>query len=80
MKGGDFTREDAIVNLFNKSKKALVEINLQNPNSNVVFKRTRKMSTRTTSGKQPSELKMGETTFADDEAEKELEKILKLEN
>lgn len=76
MKGGDFTREDAIVNLFNKSKKALVEINLQNQTSGMVLKRTRKMSTRTTSGKQPFELKVGDASFADEDAENELEKLL----
>jgi len=78
MKGGDFTREDAIVNLFNKSKKALVEINLQNPTSGLVLKRTRKMSTRTASGKQPLELKAGGLSFTDEEAESELEKLLKV--
>ena len=78
MKGGDFTREDAIVNLFNKSKKALVEINLQNPTSGMVLKRTRKMSTRTASGKQPLELKVGDLSFTDEDAENELEKLLKV--
>jgi len=42
MKGGDFAREGAIVNLSNKSKKALVEISLRNQNSAMILKRTRK--------------------------------------
>jgi hypothetical protein len=42
MKGGDFAREGAIVNLSNKSKKALVEISLRNQNSAMLLKRTRK--------------------------------------
>jgi hypothetical protein len=42
MEGGDFAREGAIVNLSNKSKKALVEISLRNQNSAMILKRARK--------------------------------------
>ena len=75
MKGGDFAREDAIVNMFTRSKKGTVEVSLQDGQGPISLQRTRKMA-KTSSGKQPLELKIGSTTMEDDEAEKELEKIL----
>ncbi|MCL4436329.1 MAG: AAA family ATPase [Thaumarchaeota archaeon] len=76
MRGGDFAREDAIVNLFNKSQKALVEISLDDQSDSLTFSRTRKMSARTASGKQPLELKLGGKTFKNEEAETELQRVL----
>ena len=76
MKGGDFTREDAIVNLFSKSKKATVGLSLSNKEHLIVLSRTRKMSTRTSSGKQPLEVTQGAKTFNDEEAEMELKNAL----
>jgi len=78
MKGGDFAREDAIVNLFNRNKKALVEISLRNQKSALILKRSRKMSSRTASGKQPLELDFANKTFKDQEAETELERVLNI--
>ena len=76
MKGGDFTREDAIVNLFSKSKKATVGLSLSNKGTLIVLCRTRKMSTRTSSGKQPLEVTQGTKTFNNEEAETELKNSL----
>lgn len=78
MKGGDFAREDAIVNLFTRSKKASVELSLQKDGAYITLQRTRKMGTRTATGKQPLELKVGDQTLTEDEAEAELERILKI--
>jgi len=78
MKGGDFTREDAIVNLFTKSKRAAVELSLQNEGAPVTIRRTRKMGTRTSAGKQPLELKIGDKALTEDEAEAKLEQILNI--
>jgi exonuclease SbcC len=75
MKGGDFAREDAIVNMFTKSKKGTVEVSLQDDRGPISLQRTRKMA-KTSGGKQLLELKIGSTTMEDDEAEAELEKIL----
>lgn len=76
MKGGDFVREDAIVNIFNKNKRALVEIILENQSSTMILRRNRKMGTRTTSGKQPLELKHENNSFDEDNSQEELEKTL----
>ena len=79
MKGGDFAREDAIVNLFNKSKKAVVEIDLSNNEKAFTISRTRKISSKTATGKQPVELKSEELTLNDDEAEIQIQKTLKID-
>ncbi len=78
MKKGDFAREDAIVNLFTKSKKANVEVKLSGGGDPIVISRTRKMGTRTSSGKQPIEVQVGDKTLTDDDAEAELERVLKI--
>lgn len=78
MKGGDFTREDAIVNLFTPSKKASVEISLGDSGQPIAIQRTRKRGTKTATGKQPLEVKVGDQFYQDDEAAVELEKVLGL--
>ena len=78
MKKGDFSREDAIVNLFTKSKKANVEIKLSDGGDPIIVTRTRKMSTKTSTGKQPLEVQVGDKTLSDNDAEAELERILKI--
>jgi len=78
MKKGDFAREDAIVNLFTKSKKANVEVKLNDGGNPIVITRTRKMGTKTSSGKQPIEVQVGDKTLTDNDAEAELERILKI--
>jgi exonuclease SbcC len=78
MKKGDFAREDAIVNLFTKSKKANVEVKLGDGGDPITVTRTRKMSTKTSTGKQPLEVQVGDKTLSDEDAEAELERILKI--
>jgi len=78
MKKGDFAREDAIVNLFTKSKKANVEVKLSDGGDPIVISRTRKMGAKTSTGKQPLEVQVGDKTLTDDDAEAELERILKI--
>lgn len=78
MKKGDFAREDAIVNLFTKSKRANVEVKLSDGGDPIVINRSRKMSTKTSTGKQPLEIQVGDKTLKDDEAEAELENALNI--
>jgi DNA repair exonuclease SbcCD ATPase subunit len=75
MKGGDFAREDAIVNMFTRSKKGTVEVHLQDGQAPISLQRTRKMA-KTSGGKPSLELKIGDKTVEDEEAHEELEKIL----
>ncbi|MBN1682083.1 SMC family ATPase [Candidatus Bathyarchaeota archaeon] len=77
MKGGDFTREDAVVNLFTKSKRGTVELILEDATKKISLQRTRRIA-RTSSGKQPLEMKIDGKTISSDETEVELEKILKI--
>jgi DNA repair protein SbcC/Rad50 len=78
MKGGDFAREDAIVNLFAKSKRASVQMELSDGGPSLSLIRTRKMGTKTSTGKQPLEFTVGTKSYEDDDAEAELERILNI--
>ena len=76
MKGGDFSREDAIVNIFNAKKKAFVELIIGDQNSTLTLRRNRKMGTRTASNKQPLEVNFENRSFMEDDAIEKLEQLL----
>jgi len=79
MKGGDFTREDAIVNLFHDTKKATVEVQLKGIEPTLTLTRSRKMTSSTSRGRQPLQLEaQGEPTREEEEAEEELQRRLKI--
>jgi len=72
MKGGDFTREDAIVNLFHPEERATVTLLLEGIDPTLKLTRTRKMASTTTRGRQPLQLQSGKEAKKDEDAEKEL--------
>jgi len=79
MKGGDFTREDAIVNLFHDNKKATVEVQLKGLEPTLTLTRSRKMTSSTSRGRQPLQLEaQGEPIREEEEAEEELQRRLKI--
>ncbi|MEM2122203.1 MAG: SMC family ATPase [Candidatus Bathyarchaeia archaeon] len=78
MRGGDFAREDAIVNLFNPRRRASVELQLKGIKSALTLVRTRKMGSSTSRGRQTLKLQAQDKVFEDEEAEEELERRLKI--
>jgi len=78
MKGGDFAREDAIVNLFHPDERATVELRLEGETPVLMLKRTRKMGSSTGRGRQPLQLEMQGESKKDEDAEKELESRLRI--
>jgi exonuclease SbcC len=75
--GGDFAREDALVNLFHKSKKASVEISLvADDGSEMRVNRTRKMGKTTGRGGSTLELDIEGDILKDEKAESMLMKTV----
>jgi len=68
--GGDFAREDALVNLFHKNKKATVEISLDSDDgSEIKIKRSKKMGKTTGRGGSTVQIEVDGKTFDDEEAD-----------
>lgn len=68
--GGDFTREDAIVNLFHPSKKGLVEtVLVDEKGTRVVIRRSKKMGKSTGRGGSTLEATIDGETFREEEAD-----------
>jgi DNA repair exonuclease SbcCD ATPase subunit len=78
MEGDEFSREDAIVNLFNPSASGKVTLTLQTPKGEVEVSRTRKRGKSTTRGSSPLLVTTGEKVLEDEAAEAQLERILGL--
>ncbi len=78
LEGDEFSREDAIINLFNQSGSGRVTLTLQTPNGELELSRTRKRGKSTTRGSSPVQLKIGSRVLEDVEAEDYLEKTLGL--
>ncbi len=78
MEGDEFSREDAIVNLFNPAGTGRVTLTLQTPKGELEVSRTRKRGKSTTRGSSPLLLKAGSKVLEDEEAEAQLEKTLGL--
>ena len=75
--GGDFAREDALVNLFHKDKKASVEISLiADDGSKMRVNRTRKMGKTTGRGGSTIEVEIGGDSLKDEKAESMLMKTV----
>ncbi len=75
--GGDFAREDALVNLFHKNKKASVEISLVSDDGSVVkVKRSKKMGKTTGRGGSTLEVEVDGKAFNDEEADSMLTKTI----
>jgi exonuclease SbcC len=78
MDGDEFSREDAIVNLFNPSASGRVVLTLQTSKGEVEVSRTRKRGKSTTRGSSPLLVRMGSKVLEDEDAEAHLEKTLGL--
>src|SRR6266699_3810179 len=76
MEGDEFSREDAIVNLFNTSGVGKVTLLLHTPKGEIEVTRKRKRGKSTTRGSSPLSVKVGNKTLEDEEAEAVLEKTL----
>ncbi len=76
MEGDEFSREDAIVNLFNTSGVGKVTITLHTPKGNLEVTRRRKRGKSTTRGSSPLTVKFGDKILEDEDAEALLEKSL----
>jgi exonuclease SbcC len=75
--GGDFAREDALVNLFHKGKKARVEISLvSDDGSEMRVNRTRKMGKTTGRGGSTLDVETGGDILKDEKAESMLMKTV----
>ena len=78
MEGDEFSREDAIVNLFNPSASGKVTLTLQTPKGEVEVSRTRKRGKSTTRGSSPLLVTIGDKVLEDEAAEAQLERALGL--
>ena len=76
MSGGDFTKEDAIVNAFTATGQARVELVFSGPQE-ILLSRTKKRTKSTTAGKHQLILD-ADRSYMDDEAEAYLEDTFKL--
>lgn len=79
LSGGDFQREDAIVNLFSKKKKANVSLFLNINGKKVIVTRTRTMKNTSSPGSQPLTVECEEKIFKQKNAESFLSNLLKSE-
>ena len=77
MRGGDFTREDAIVNAFTRTKRARVELNFSGPTEFTLVRRKNRTRS-TTSGKHQLSLK-SDKLYEDDKAENTLIDLLDID-
>lgn len=78
MEGDEFSREDAIVNLFNTSGVGKVTLLLHSPKGELEVTRKRKRGKSTTRGSSPLSVRQGNRTLEDEDAESLLEKTLGL--
>ena len=76
MRGGDYAKEDAVVNVFTKTKRALVELSFKGPKEFKVS-RTKKLARSTTTGQQKLLLD-ADRSYLDSEAEAFMENALDL--
>ncbi len=75
LSGPDFTKEDAIVNLFNQ-KSSTVETVLLEGENKIACTRTRKMAKSTSRGSSAVILKLGNKELHDDDAQDKIEELL----
>ena len=76
MRGGDFTKEDAIVNAFTRAKRARVELSIKGP-QDITIIRTKNRTSSTTSGRQ-NLLLDADKSYQDDDAKVYIEDTLNL--
>ena len=77
MRGGDFTKEDAIVNAFTRTKRARVELSIKGP-QDITITRTKNRTNSTTSGRQ-NLLLDADKSYQDDDAKVYIEDTLNLD-
>ncbi len=75
LSGSDFTKEDAIVNLFNHKSSAVETVLLEGENK-IACTRTRKMAKSTSRGSSAVILKLGKKELHDDNAQDKIEELL----
>ena len=78
LRGPDFRKEDAYVNLFNATKKAKATLTLVDGKEQIIVTRTRNMGKTTTSSSSLEINHKGKTLF-DDEAQEHLARVLGIE-
>ena len=78
MEGDEFSREDAIVNLFNPQGVGKATLILQTPKGELEVTRKRKRGKSTSRGSSPLTVRVGKRTLEGKEAESHLEEVLGL--
>jgi exonuclease SbcC len=74
--GGDFTREDALVNLFHPDKKGFVEMALEDDRNSIKIRRSKKMGRSTGRGGSSLDVTIDGENLTDDDAESSLQKTI----